>query len=182
MTISCPQPLRDIEGLPDSFSPVKAIYVRQRKLTKEKNRPSSRPSPRKKRNHICGGPCPSSSSSSSPPEPSPSQSSSGGFLLVLMLPILMPLRNTQTAWAVEGEFESSWYFLSDLVTAISEINRPATTIMSDRDKGLLATDNEIPRPHSVICAERLSHNLQTGLACLQVPAPPSAPAYEIRIR
>lgn len=73
-------------------------------------------------------------------------------------------------------------FFADLVKAISEINRPATTIMSDRGKGLLATDNEIPRSRSVICAERLSRNLQTGLAYLQVPAPFSAPAYEIRIR
>jgi len=62
---------------------------------------------------------------------------------------------------VEGESESSWrWFLSHLHTAISNLNSPRTTIMSDRDKGLRAADNEIPLANRAFCIEHISRDIQ----------------------
>ena len=66
------------------------------------------------------------------------------------------------AWAiVEGESESSWrWFLSHLHTAIPNINNPLTMMISDRDKGLLKADNEIPLANRALCVEHIFRNLQ----------------------
>jgi hypothetical protein len=87
------------------------------------------------------------------------------FSLTILLAVSVDADNhaVPIAWAiVEGESESSWrFFLSNLVTAIPEINTPVTTLMSDRDKGLRAADDEIPLCTRAICLEHLSRNLQT---------------------
>jgi hypothetical protein len=66
------------------------------------------------------------------------------------------------AWAVvEGENEHACrFFLSNLQTAIPQVNHAATTIISDRDNGLRAADDEIPLASRGICAEHLSRNVQ----------------------
>ena len=66
------------------------------------------------------------------------------------------------AWAgIKSKNESSWrFFLSILCTAIPQVNHPATTIMSDRDKGLQSADNEIAHATRAICVEHLSRNIQ----------------------
>jgi len=51
-------------------------------------------------------------------------------------------------------------FLSHLHTAIPNINNPLTTMISDRDKGLLKADNEIPLANRALCVEHISRNLQ----------------------
>ena len=69
------------------------------------------------------------------------------------------------AWAiVEGESEESWrYFLGHLVTAIPQVDHPSTTIISDRDKGIDAADDRVPRAHRAYCLEHLSRNVQENL-------------------
>jgi hypothetical protein len=65
-------------------------------------------------------------------------------------------------WAiVEGESEDSWrYFLGHWVTAIPQINRLSTTIISDRDEGIDAADDGVRRAHCAYCLEHISRNLQ----------------------
>jgi hypothetical protein len=56
---------------------------------------------------------------------------------------------------VESESESSWrHFLSQLKAASPCIDHEGTVIMGDRDKGLIATDDEIPRVHHLYCVEQ----------------------------
>ena len=86
------------------------------------------------------------------------------FNLTILLAVSVDTNNHSVllAWAiVESENESSWrFFLSNLCAAIPEVDRPATTIMSDRDKGLCAADNEIAHASRAICVEHLSRNIQ----------------------
>lgn len=92
------------------------------------------------------------------------------FSLTVLVAVALDADNhgVLLAWAlVESENESSWrYFLANLKVAIPEINQPLTTIMSDRDKGLTAADNEIPLAGRAFCTEHISRNIQTnfGLA------------------
>ena len=83
-----------------------------------------------------------------------------------------------TAWAlVEGESEPSWrWFLSHLHTAIPNLNSPMTAIMSDRDKGLRAADNEIPLANRAFCVEHISRNIQSNHGV------PSLVAFNTHIR
>jgi len=82
------------------------------------------------------------------------------------------------AWAiVEGESEDSWrYFLGHLVTTIPQINHPSTTIISDRDKGIDAADDRVPRAHRAYCLEHISRNLQTNFGL------PSRTTFNAEIR
>lgn len=57
--------------------------------------------------------------------------------------------------------KASSFFLRGLVHAIPEINTPETTIISDRDKGLIASDYLINRASRVICAQHLASNVFT---------------------
>ena len=61
------------------------------------------------------------------------------------------------AWAImKSESESSWrYFLSHLKAACPCIGHENTVIMSDRDKGLIAADDGIPRAHRLYCVEHI---------------------------
>jgi len=78
---------------------------------------------------------------------------------------------------VEGESEDSWhYFLGHLVTTIPQINHPSTTIISDRDKGIDAADDRVPRAHRVYCLEHISRNLQTNFGL------PSRTTFNAEIR
>ena len=84
------------------------------------------------------------------------------FNLTILLTMSVDANNHSVllAWAiVESENEGSWrFFLSNLCAAIPEVDRPAT-IMSDRDKGLHAADNEIAHARA-ICVEHPSRNIQ----------------------
>jgi hypothetical protein len=86
------------------------------------------------------------------------------FNLTVLLAVTTDAQNHNVllAWAVvEGENEHAWrFFLSNLQTAIPQVNHPATTIISDRDKGLRAADDEIPLASRAICLEHLSRNIQ----------------------
>ena len=66
------------------------------------------------------------------------------------------------AWGVveEGSGLSWRWFLSHRHTAIQNINNPLTTMISDRDKRLLKTDNEIPLANRALCVGRISRNFQ----------------------
>jgi transposase-like protein len=72
------------------------------------------------------------------------------------------------AWGiVESESEASWrMFLSNIKTAMPEINEPEVTIMSDRDKGLKAADDELGQTNRAYCTQHLKGNIQKnfGLA------------------
>jgi transposase-like protein len=59
------------------------------------------------------------------------------------------------AWGiVESESEESWrMFLSNIKTAIPEINEPDITIMSDRGKGLKAADDELGQANRAYCTQ-----------------------------
>ena len=52
------------------------------------------------------------------------------------------------------------FFLSNLHTAIPQVNHPSTTIISDRDKGLRPADDAIPLATRATCLGHLSRNLQ----------------------
>jgi len=84
--------------------------------------------------------------------------------LAVLLAVSVDANNhaVMIAWAiVEGESESSWrWFLSHLHTGIPNINNPLTTMISDRDKGLLKADNEIPLVNHALYVEHISRNLQ----------------------
>ena len=68
------------------------------------------------------------------------------------------------AWAiVKSENEDSWrYFFKHLIRAIPEIEEEATVLISDRDKGLEAADDELgDRIIRAICVYYLMDNFTT---------------------
>lgn len=72
--------------------------------------------------------------------------------------------NLLLAWAVvEAENNSSWeYFYLHLRTSIPEIDIEATTIISDRDKGLLLADRVLPATVTrAYCCQYLKENFIT---------------------
>lgn len=50
--------------------------------------------------------------------------------------------------------------MSNLHTVVPQANHPSTMIMSDRDKALLAADDEIPLATRAVCLGHLSRNLR----------------------
>jgi hypothetical protein len=91
--------------------------------------------------------------------------SKGTFSHVLLLAVCLDAENhiILLAWAiVESENESSWrYFLSHLKQSIPEINQPTTTVISDRDKGLTAADDEISLAGRLFCVQHIGANVKT---------------------
>jgi len=51
-------------------------------------------------------------------------------------------------------------FLSHLKAACPCIDHEDTIIMSDRDKGLIAADDGIPRAHHLYCVEHIARNIK----------------------
>jgi hypothetical protein len=67
------------------------------------------------------------------------------------------------AWAlVESENEESWaFFFRELDRGIPEINRAGVTLISDRDKGLVAADRFFPRAKRAYCCQHIADNIQS---------------------
>ena len=68
------------------------------------------------------------------------------------------------AWAVvESKNEDSWrYFFRHLVEAIPELSEEETVFISDRDKGLVAADDELGENIlRAVCAQHLKDNFTT---------------------
>jgi hypothetical protein len=66
------------------------------------------------------------------------------------------------AWAlVESENEQAWaFFFRELNRAIPEINRRDTTLISDRDKGIIAADSILADTRRAFCCQHIAENIK----------------------
>jgi hypothetical protein len=89
----------------------------------------------------------------------------GGYVQTLLLAVALDAENQIIilAWAVvESENESSWrWFLSQLTEAIGDLDVETTTLISDRDKGLQAADNQLAYAKRAFCTQHIASNVQT---------------------
>jgi hypothetical protein len=89
----------------------------------------------------------------------------GGFVHTLMLAVRIDAENqiVPLAWAVvESENERSWrWFLSHLSAAIPQLDGELTTLISDRDKGLQAAEDELEHVKRAFCVQHIAANVQT---------------------
>ncbi len=73
------------------------------------------------------------------------------FLLQLAVMYIMIAFFLLGLW-FEGESAESWaFFLVHLLLSIPEFNSSETTVISDRDKGLVAVDNKFQLAHRAWC-------------------------------
>lgn len=98
------------------------------------------------------------------------------FGLTVLLAVSVDTDNhaVTIAWAlVGGDSESSWWRFFHIFT---QRCRASTPIMSDRDKGIRAADNEIPLANRVFCVEHISRKIDRNYAV------PSRVAFNAHIR
>jgi hypothetical protein len=88
----------------------------------------------------------------------------GSFTQSLLLAVALDVENQilVLGWVlVEVETESSWrWFLRRLKEAIPDFDDDETTLISDRDKGLISADTELEYVKRTYCTQHIAANVQ----------------------